>query len=316
MKNILACLGSALLALQIQAAPAQSAAPADRNSVNTTASPGGMMVDSPVKFPHDGPLPALFPPDLIEMQFPVEKDYFLFSSPCRSLAQITKIQAAMPAGTFTPPVADWQHLQRTRRILTKGGELRLLALGDSIINDTMRSGWVAKLAEGYPKASITTTVYVRGGGGCQHYAEEGRVAKYILPRKPDLVLIGGISQRDTYSIFRVIREIRAALPETEFLLTTGAFGTSDPRNPNELAKAPHSGTGAYGESLKTLAREEQCAYLDMTTPWVEYIRSSKLHPHLFYRDVVHANEYGEQILAKIMTAFWINVPTLQAESSQ
>jgi hypothetical protein len=25
---------------------------------------------------------------------------------------------------------------------------------------------------------------------------------------------------------------------------------------------------------------------------------------LFYRDVVHANEYGEQVLAKIMLAFW------------
>jgi hypothetical protein len=40
----------------------------------------------------------------------------------------------------------------------------------------------------------------------------------------------------------------------------------------------------------------------MTSPWAEYIRSSKKHPHLFYRDVVHANEYGEQILAKIMMA--------------
>ena len=32
-------------------------------------------------------------------------------------------------------------------------------------------------------------------------------------------------------------------------------------------------------------------------------RSAKVHPHVFYRDVVHANEFGEQILAKIMMAF-------------
>jgi len=37
----------------------------------------------------------------------------------------------------------------------------------------------------------------------------------------------------------------------------------------------------------------------------EYIRSAKIHPHLFYRDVVHANEYGEQVLAKILMAFWM-----------
>jgi len=145
---------------------------------------------------------------------------------------------------------------------------------------------------------------VRGGGGCQHYKEEGRLAKYVIPRKPDLVFIGGISQKDIESIRAVIRELRAALPEVEFLLATGTFGTADPRAPQELAKAAHSGTGAYGVALKKLAAEERCAFLDMTTPWAEYIRSTKLHPHQFYRDPVHANEYGEQILSRILMAFF------------
>ena len=43
----------------------------------------------------------------------------------------------------------------------------------------------------------------------------------------------------------------------------------------------------------------------MTTPWSDYILSSGLHPHLFYRDPwAHANEFGEQILSKIIMAFW------------
>ena len=53
-----------------------------------------------------------------------------------------------------------------------------------------------------------------------------------------------------------------------------------------------------------MAGDEHCAYLDLTTPWAEYLRSAKVHPHLFYRDVVHANEYGEQVLSKILLAFW------------
>lgn len=268
------------------------------------ARPGGLMADSPVTFPREGALPAKYPPDVKVQDEPAEKDYFIFSSPCRSLNQIAAIQKAMPPGQFTPPPADWKHLPRTRRILTEGGELRLLALGDSIVNDTMRSGWVAQLQEAYPQARIQTTVYVRGGGGCQHYREEDRVAKYILPRKPDLVFIGGISQRDIESIREVIRQLRAGLPDVEILLATGAFGTVDPRDPVALAQASHSGTGEYGQALKSLAAEQHCAYLDMTTPWAEYLRSAKVHPHLFYRDPVHANEFGEQVLAKIMTAFW------------
>lgn len=264
-----------------------------------------MMADSPVTFPQTGALPAIYPPDRpsTERETP-EEGYYIFTTPERSLEQIATIQGAMPAGTFTPPPGDWGPLALARATLTGGGELHILALGDSIVNDTMRSGWVAKLQEAYPKASIRATVYVRGGGGCQHYREEGRVQAHIVPRKPDLVFIGGISQQDIESIREVIHQLRADLPDVEFLLATGTFGQADPRDPEALAAARHSGTGAYGEALRELAEAEGCAYLDMTEPWAEYIRSSNVHPHRFYRDVVHANEFGEQILCKILTAFW------------
>ena len=132
-----------------------------------------MTADSPVTFPEQGALPGKYPPDVRDHAEPSEKDYFIFSTPCRSVTQIAAIQKDMPPGQFTKPPADWTYLRRTRRILTEGGDLRLLALGDSIVNDTMRSGWVAQLQEAYPKARIQATVYVRGGGGCQHYREEG-----------------------------------------------------------------------------------------------------------------------------------------------
>lgn len=268
-----------------------------------------MTADSPVTFPNQGCLPAKYPPDRPSRDGRApEKDYYLFSSPERSHEQIQKIQAEMPPGKFTPPQPDWKYLPRTRKILTEGGELHLVAIGDSIVNDTMRSGWVAELQQAYPKAKIRATVYVRGGGGCQHYKEEGRIGKVVVPLKPNLVLIGGISQRDIAGIGEVIHQLRAALPEVEILLATGTFGTADPRVPAELAKAAHSGTGPYGEALKKLAAEEHCAYLDMTAPWAEYIRSSGVHPHRFYRDAVHANEYGEQILTKILMAFFAPNP--------
>ena len=273
---------------------AQDAAAADRNAINTRAHPGNMMADSPVTFPKEGALPSKYPPDVHVRDEPAEKDYYIFSSPCRSLAQIAEIQAAMPKGHFTPPAPDWRPLRRTRQILTEGGELRLLALGDSIVNDTIRSGWVARLAQAYPKARIEATVYVRGGGGCQHFKELDRIATNVIPRRPNLVFIGGISQKDIESIGEVIHQLRAGSPGVEILLATGAFGTADPRDPEALAKAPHSGTGAYGQALRKLAAEEGCAFLDMTAPWAEYIRSAQVHPHLFYRDAVHANEYGEQ----------------------
>lgn len=283
---------------------AQDAKKGDQNKVNTAARPGSMMADSPVEFPAKGPMPSKYPPDIKAPPEESEKDYFIFASPCRSIEQIDAIQGEMPKGEFTIPKQDWSGLERTHKVLTEGGELHILGLGDSIVNDTMRSGWVGKLQEAYPKAKIKTTVYVRGGGGCRHYREEGRVQRYIIPRKPDLVFIGGISQQKGIDDIReVIHQIRKDLPEVEFVLASGVFGTTDPRQPDELAKAQHSGSSDYGAGLKQLAKEENCAYLDMTTPWAEYIRSTKLHPHVFYRDVVHANEQGEQILGKILLSW-------------
>lgn len=293
-----------LLSMVTLPVTAQNAAPAESTTVNSTEAKPAADAKSPVTFPASGALPAKYLEDLPTQTFHAEKDYYLFSSPGRSLAQISQIQKEMPAGEFTAPTNDWKHLPRTKKALENGGSFHLMAVGDSIINDTMRSGWMGKLQEAYPKAKITATVYVRGGGNCGHYKEEGRVEKVIVAAKPDLVYIGGISQKSIKSIREVIVRIRAALPDVEFLLTPGAFGTTDPRDEFALNAATHSGTGFYGEALEMLAHEQRCAYFDLTSPWRQYIVSSQVHPHLYYRDIVHANEYGEQVLSKILMAFW------------
>ena len=196
-----------------------------------------VMADSPITFPEKGALPACYPPDRPHGgNQATEEGYFIFHSPQRSLVQIAQIQSEMPVGQFPSPPNDWAQLQRTQRILTQGGRLHLLALEDSIINDTMRSGWVAKLGEVYPKAVIQATVYVHGGGGCQHFKEEERIATNVTPRQPNLIFIGGISQSDIDSIHQVIDQVRPSLPEVEFLLVTGAFGTVDPRNPEAIGR--------------------------------------------------------------------------------
>lgn len=293
-------------------ASAQDAKPEDENAVNSKKRvASSMLADSPVVFPAKGALPGKYPPDVeTSRQYPKDSGYSITTSPARSLKQINEIQAAMPKGEFTPSRTDWETLSRTRRVLKEGGEIHIVGLGDSIMNDIFRSAWLAKLAEAYPKANIRGNVYVRGGGGCRHYYLEERIPKYLVPLKPDLVFIGGISQKMDYVAIRsVIMQIRAALPETEIILASGAFGGVDPRAPEKLAKAQHSGTSSYGVELQKIADETNCAYLDMTTPWAEYIRSSGEHPYRFYRDRIHANAYGEQILSKILLSFFdVNRP--------
>ncbi|MEJ1970997.1 MAG: SGNH/GDSL hydrolase family protein [Lacunisphaera sp.] len=249
-------------------------------------------------------LPNKIKADLTPLMESPETGYTITRGPSRSLAQIHLIQAEMPKGEFTAPPNDWRYLTKTHELLSGGKRLRIMAVGDSIIADTMRSSWGERLMEVYPGSTVEVITYVRGGGGCQHYHVENRVEKNIIPNHPDLVFMGGISQRDPQAIRDVLHELRAKLPGVEILLGSGCFGKIDPRYPADWITAKNNGGEEYRNELARIAREEKCAYLDFTPPWGEYVRASGLHPHLFYRDPVHANEFGEQILSKILIAFF------------
>ena len=76
----------------------------------------------------------------------------------------------------------------------------------------------------YPKCKIEKVTSARGSTGCWWYKLDNHVEEYVLRHKPDLLMIGGISQReDVDSIREVIRQVRAK-QSPEILLMTPAFG--------------------------------------------------------------------------------------------
>ena len=101
-------------------------------------------------------------------------------------------------------------------------------LGDSIIGDTSSSKYELLVMRMYPKCKIEKITSVRGSTGCWYYKDDNHVEEYVLKHHPDLLMIGGISQRgDTEAIRSVIQQVRAKQP-CEVLLMTPAFGaTSD-----------------------------------------------------------------------------------------
>ena len=252
-----------------------------------------MMKDSPVTFPAKGALPSKYPPDVRTKREVPEKDYAIFGTP-RTLAgaRSRRSRPRWCKGTFTPPKPDWTHLNRTHRILTEGGELAsagdgrqhrrrhdALGLGGETggglsQGEDPRHGLrprrrrLPALQGGGPHREERRAAQTRPGVHRRHQPEGHR--EHPRGHPP----VAGRVCRTSRSCWR---------PAT--------FGTTDPRSPEELAKDKRSGASEYGVALKKLAAEEDCAFLNMTEPWVEYMRSTKVHPHVFYRDRVHANEY-------------------------
>lgn len=101
-------------------------------------------------FPENGCFPRKYEEDVDRVEYPAEDHYWIFGSPSLSVTLIDKIQSERPRGCFKPVPKDHKHLPRTFKKLTEGGDLHILGLGDSIVNDTMRSAWVAKLRQTSP----------------------------------------------------------------------------------------------------------------------------------------------------------------------
>jgi hypothetical protein len=205
---------------------------------------------------------------------------------------------------YKPPADRWAFLPGTREVLKNGGELRIVMLGDSIVNDTARSNWTFHLDEQYPKVKVVKYTVVRGSTGCDWYREPGRVKRYVLDFKPTLVMIGGISHRDNVdAIPDVIRQIRAG-SGADVLVMTGPFGHADPNDEAQLRAIAHPAETSYAARLARLARDEKVEFVDLQKVWAEYVRASGRPVAAFKRDAVHANREGEQIVGRILMGYF------------
>ncbi|UCD58747.1 MAG: hypothetical protein JSV16_06470, partial [Candidatus Hydrogenedentota bacterium] len=191
----------------------------------------------------------------------------------RTLDQIERTYSEMPPVRYTPPADRLNRLPKTRQRLSEGDTLRVVMLGDSIVNDTSRSCWNLLLEREYPNCKIEKITSVRGSTGCWWYKEPGRVQKFVLVHNPELVIIGGISQRgDIGSIREVIRQIRSSC-KADILLMTGAFGQVKPSEESQWKKiSDPNHFSNYRKGLQKLASEVGAAFLDMEAAWAKYIR--------------------------------------------
>jgi len=208
-----------------------------------------------------------------------------------------------PLSTIDLPEYSHDMLPQTMETLNNGGNLRIVMLGNSIINDTGNSGWEIQVEAMYPGADIEVITSVRGGTGCWYYQENNRVDSFVLRYQPDLLIIGGISHReDTAAIHNVIRQVRAQ-SDTEILVCSGPVGREgDPRSNPEFTLTPQP--GSFRMQLEEMAHNAQVAYYDIKTQWGKYIQSSEKPYDYFLRDPVHANARGRQVLARLMVQYF------------
>ncbi|MCF7853887.1 MAG: hypothetical protein K9N51_03745 [Candidatus Pacebacteria bacterium] len=226
---------------------------------------------------------------------------FVLDEPRRTLEEVLQFDAQLGDFEFEPPANRFKHLPVTRATLTDGGELRVVQLGDSIMNDIARSGWMLRLENSETSPELDVVTVVRGTTGCDWYQHENRVARYVNPWQPDLVIIGGINNRTPDAVRKVVEQIRAG-SHAEILLLSGAFGRGQ-----DPGKETYAGRSDLRKQLEAVAEELSIAYFDLREAWAEetrrVCRECGLTIDDFKRDQVHANPLGEQIVGWLLARF-------------
>jgi len=218
-----------------------------------------------------------------------------------TLERIDAIYAAMDPIAYEPPAGRFANIPRTMSKLRNGGELRMVLLGDSIMGNTSASSFDLLLMRDYPKCKIVKIASLRSSTGCTYYKDENRVQDYVLKHNPDLLVIGGISNRgDAEAVRSVIRQVRAQKPDTEVLLLTPVFGAVRDEHIRTFTREIDTTTSNFRYNMQKVAAEEKCAFFDMTGPWWTYIQESGKTYGWFMGDAVHANARGCQIIGRLL----------------
>ena len=222
------------------------------------------------------------------------------------LADIDRIYAELHPLSYTPPEGRHDLLPHTMKRLMEGPSLRIVCLGDSIVNDTCSSKFELLLQRMYPKCKVTSVRSVRSATGCWWYKDDNRVEGWVFSHKPDLLLIGGVSQRDDVeSIRSVIRQCRAKDPGLEMLVMTPVFGEEGSLGPFGIWNVgwnydPDKAQHPFRRQLRDMCAEERVAFFDINAPWRQHILDSGKDVGYYHRDRIHSNARGQVILGKLI----------------
>lgn len=233
------------------------------------------------------------------------------------LAWVDRLYSTMPAVDYEPPEDRFAFLPRVHQRLQQREPLTIVLVGDSIMNDTGNSGLDVLLERAwrYGKREIRIVTAVGNGAGMHHWNRDEEhnwpdrdldLAQAVLARRPDLVMLGGISNRLSHDHFReMIEKIRAGTEGRfgywpDIMLMTGPFG-EPPHGERKKQQLEH--LDKHRAALREISAEYGTAFFDIRAEIERYIAAAEVagfERSDFHRDRVHANHFGKQILARLL----------------
>jgi lysophospholipase L1-like esterase len=233
------------------------------------------------------------------------------------------VYATMAPVAFAPDPARFARLPRTAAALRSGGPITVVLLGDSIMNDAAQSTFETLLERAHPGTQVAVVAAVGANAGMAAWNPDAATHRpgldlqgAVIDRRPDLVLIGGVSNAgqyaDTGHVVDLVRRgvtARFGFAPDVALLTGTLPMTQNPAAPIHSWYPTISPAGRdYRANLYRLAQQQQTGFFDLTGAWGQYMVAAQ---HGFdrptyngyFRDTMHFNTRGKEVLARILAGY-------------
>ena len=219
-----------------------------------------------------------------------------------------QLYSTLPQLEYTSPVNRLQLLSKTIQAMYTGKAYRIVMLGDSIINDTFNSNFQSLIKRAYPGSNLKFICSVRGSTGCWYYQQKEQFSKYVLEHKPDLLIIGGISQNEDIDAIHKVIEMTKKKNDCEILLLSGPLGIDwrkyDKENLLQELAIQQWNEDKFASEQKQLALSMEIEFINLAQIWNDYLGKSQKPWQWFHRDKVHGNDRGKQIVGRIFEKYF------------
>ena len=228
-----------------------------------------------------------------------------------------KLYATLPQLNHSVRKDAWAKLPKSRSALNSTNEFRIVFLGDSIMNDTWCGNFGAMLKRDFPRTDFKLFLSVRGATGCWYYHKRENFEEYVAKFRPDLVVIGGISNWLGPKKF-TIKEAEDWMVETierckaigsEIVVCTPPssyeFRKNEKAVPFDFSLCEEGGIQYLRWDFhKNAAMRTGVQIWDLTTGPCEAIARSGKPLNWFKRDAAHNDDRGKQLIAQTLAAYF------------
>jgi len=211
----------------------------------------------------------------------------------------------------------WEKLPNSKTAIKVGKEFNIVLLGDSIVNDSYCGMFTAEVERMFPDTRIRFDISVRGSTGCWYYQDEEHFKEYVAQYRPNLVVIGGISNWNwnkekiadaEEAMVKTIRQCQALGAEVVVCTPPPSyeFRKDAVARPFDRALIAERGGERYLQQdyERRAAARTGVQVWDLTTAPCEAISQSGKPLNWFKRDSAHNDDRGKRLIAQTLSAYF------------